>query len=218
MDIKERKDGVRDAAVIMNNTLLAGRETVMHADREFINNCLYLAEYEANKRFDGNVQVRGWHEHYVGVFWRHGWTFEQDPVGMVQRQFSGSVQQAWMNSAGRLVTLAQRSHVEAALAALEANAQLLKKFTALEGNIHKSHIVPMRYDARGDLSVVLSSVTLRKLVLTTTYLFWKVHQPLSQLDIHARKLVISRRNMDAHRASVEEAILQIPYPLDEVAI
>lgn len=218
MDIKEPMESVRDAAVIMNNTLLAGREAVMQADREFVNNCLYLAEYEANKRFDGTVRIREWYEVYIGVFWRYGWIFEGNPVAMVERQFSGSVQQAWMNSVGRLVTIAQRADVEAALAALEESGQLLKKFTALGGNIHKSLIVPMRYDARGDLTVVLSSVTLRKSVLTTTYLFWKIHQPLSQLDIHANKLVISRRTMDAHRASVEAAIRQIPYPFEAVAI
>jgi hypothetical protein len=137
------------------------------------------------------------------------------PVILVQPQFSGSVQQAWLRLAAPLLARSQLAQVEIALSALEQDTAALKKYSALSGKTFSSHILPVTYNAQGELVVVLSHIRFIKLVLNTNYLFWQVHQPMSQLDIRARKLVIKRRAMDANRASVERTIREIPFKFEE---
>ncbi|MFW8695422.1 hypothetical protein, partial [Mesorhizobium japonicum] len=93
-----------------------------------------------------------------------------------------------------LLARGQLEQVEAGLAALERDTALLQKFTALSGKTFTSHIVPVSKNASGELVVVLSHIRFFKLVLSTNYLFWQVHQPMSQLDIRARRMVINRRD------------------------
>ncbi|WP_025111776.1 hypothetical protein [Pseudomonas sp. H1h] len=215
MDTELRMEAGSWHAVVMNDTLVTGFEKQAVVDRNFFNNCIFLASFKANKLYDSDKNPGEWFDYYVGVLWSYGWSFDEEPVEFVQPQFSGSVQQAWMMSAARLVTRSQLAQVEAAHAALEKDALLLAKFAGSSVKTHKSHIVPVRYGANGELVVVLSQIRFIKSVMRTTYLFWQIHQPMSQLDIRARRLVINRRAMDANRERLALAIRDIPFKLEE---
>jgi hypothetical protein len=69
----------------------------------------------------------------------------------------------------------------------------------------------MGYNRNGDLEVVVSHIRLIKLTMSTTYLFWRVRQHTSQLEIRARRLVIKRRVAEARKKSVEDAVRSLPF-------
>lgn len=213
MDIKS--DNTRRHAIAVNNMLFTGIENQTTADNNFVKNCALLAQIKADERYNSSTQPGEWFDHFAGILWSFGWSLEEQPVVLVQREFSGSVQQVWRKLAAPLLTRSQLAQVEAGLAALENDAAILKNFTALSGKTFNSHILPISYNASGELVVVLSHIRFIKMVLNTTFLFWQIDQPMSQLDIRARKLVIKRRTMEAHRAGVEQALRQIPFTLEE---
>ncbi|MGF6460236.1 hypothetical protein [Pseudomonas frederiksbergensis] len=215
MDINSSADNIRSNAIAVNNMLFTGIGGQTAADNHFVKNCVLLAQIKADELYNSSTQPAEWFDHFAGILWSFGWSLEEQPVVRVQREFSGSVQEAWRKLAAPLLTRSQLAQVEAGLAALENDAAILKKFTALSGKTFSSHILPISYNASGELVVVLSHIRFIKMVLNTTYLFWQIHQPMSQLDIRARKLVIKRLAMDAHRASVEQALREIPFKLEE---
>jgi hypothetical protein len=215
MDINSSAHSNRVNAVAVNNMLFTGLEGQAEADNSFAKNCIYLAQIEADSRYDSSTRPGEWFDDFTGILWSFGWSLEEAPVILVERQFSGSVQQAWRRLAAPLLTRSQLTQVEVGLSAMEKDVATLKKFSALNGKIFNSHILPVAYNAQGELVVVLSHIRFIKLVLNTNYLFWQVHQPISQLDIRARKLVIKRRTMDANRASVERTIREIPFKFEE---
>lgn len=206
MDISSSSRLSQNDAVSVNNMLFTGLEGRAEADNNFVKNCIYLAQTKADSVYNSSTQPGQWFDHFAGMLWSSGWSLEEQPVVLVQQQFSGSVQEAWRRLAAPLLTRVQLAQVETGLAALEKDVALLEKFTALDGKTFNSHILPVSQNASGELVLVLSHIRFIKLVLSTNYLFWEVHQPMSQLDIRARRLVIKRRAMDANRANVEQAI------------
>lgn len=206
MDISSSTRSNQNNAMAVNNMLFTGLEGRAEADNNFVKNCIYLAQIKADSVYDSNTQPAQWFDHFAGVLWSYDWVPEEQPAVLVRTEFSGSVQEAWRRLAAPLLARSQLEQVETGLKALEKDAALLQRFTALSGKTFTSHILPVSQNASGELVVVLSHIRFIKLVLSTNYLFWQVHQPMSQLDIRARKLVITRRAMDARRASVEQAI------------
>ncbi|HEX4551325.1 hypothetical protein [Pseudomonas sp.] len=215
MDIDFATTSSRNNAVIANSMLFTGLEGRAVADNNFVKNCIYLAQIKADSVYNSDTRPAEWFDQFAGILWSFGWSLEQQPVVLVQPEFSGSVQDAWRRLAGPLLTRSQLVQVEAGLAALEKDAALLDRFTALSGKTFNSHIFPVSHNANGELVVVLSHIRFIKLVLSTGYLFWQVHQPMLQLDIRARKLVIRRRAIDANRASVEQAVRESARKVEE---
>lgn len=215
MDIDLSTNVVSNQAVLMNNVLFSGVGGQPVDDMIFFKNCIYIALHRADEAYDSHKKPEPWFDHFVGTLWSIGWTCEGDPVKQIEPAFTGSVLQHWRKSAGRLVTRTQFSQVEASLAALEKDVLLLQKFSGLSGKTFSSHILPISYNRQGQMVVVLSHIRFIQSVLSTDYLFWQVHQPTSQLDVRARKLVISRRVMNDQRAIVEQTLREIASRFEE---
>ncbi|NHW99831.1 hypothetical protein [Pseudomonas koreensis] len=218
MDINSATRLSQNNAVAVNNMLFVGLEGRAEADNRFVRNCIYLAQIAADSRCDSSLQPAEWFDYFVGGLWSCDWKQEEKPVVLVQEAFSGSVQEAWRRSTAPLLASVQLAQVEAGLAALEKDVALLQKFTALSGKAFTSHIVPVSQNANGELVVVFSQIRFFKLVLSTNYLFWQVHQPMSQLDIRARRMVINRRDIDKNRDVVDQAIRESVADLEEVEL
>lgn len=218
MDINSGTRLSQSNAVAVNNILFTGLEGRAEADNRFVRNCIYLAQMKADSLYNSSTQPAQWFDHFAGIFWSTGWSVEEKPVVLVQNEFSGSVQEAWRRLTAPLLARGQLEQVEAGLAALEKDVALLQKFTALNGKTFTSHIVPVSQNARGELVVVLSHIRFIKMVLSTNYLFWQIHQPMSQLDIRARRLVIKRRAIDENREAVDQAIRESVGDLEEVEL
>lgn len=218
MDINSSIRLSQNNAVAVNNILFTGLEGRAEADNRFVRNCIYLAQIAADSRCDSSLQPAEWFDFFAGTLWSCGWSLEEKPVVLVQKEFSGSVQEAWRRLTAPLLARGQLEQVEAGLAALEKDVALLQKFTALNGKTFTSHIVPVSQSASGELVVVLSHIRFIKMVLSTNYLFWQIHQPMSQLDIRARRLVIKRRAIDENREAVDQAIRESVGDLEEVEL
>jgi len=218
MDINSGTRLSQSNAVAVNNILFTGLEGRAEADNRFVRNCIYLAQMKADSLYNSSTQPAQWFDHFAGIFWSTGWSVEEKPVVLVQNEFSGSVQEAWRRLTAPLLARIQLEQVEAGLAALEKDVALLQKFTALSGKTFTSHIVPVSQNASGELVVVLSHIRFIKMVLSTNYLFWQIHQPMSQLDIRARRLVIKRRAIDENREAVDQAIRESVGDLEEVEL
>ncbi|EZP28514.1 hypothetical protein [Pseudomonas sp. RIT288] len=218
MDIKSSAGSSRNNAVAVNNMLFTGLQGRTEADNRFVRNCIYLAQIAADSRCDSSLQPAEWFDYFAGGLWSCGWNPEEKPVVLVQKEFSGSVREAWRRLTAPLLARVQLEQVEAGLAALEKDVALLQRFTALSGKTFTSHIVPVSQNASGELVVVISHIRFFKLVLSTNYLFWQVHQPMSQLDIRARRLVIKRSAIDENREVVDQAIRESVVDLEEVEL
>lgn len=218
MDINSTTRLSQNNAVAVNNMLFVGLEGRAEADNRFVRNCIYLAQIKADSLYNSSTQPAQWFDHFAGIFWSAGWSVEEKPAVLVQQEFSGSVQAAWRRLTTPLLGRVQLAQVEAGLAALEKDVALLQKFTALSGKTFTSHIVPVSQNASGELVVVISHIRFFKLVLSTNYLFWQVHQPMSQLDIRARRMVIKRRAIDENREVVDQAIRKSVADLEEVEL
>ncbi|WP_338800687.1 hypothetical protein V9L13_23815 [Pseudomonas sp. RSB 5.4] len=218
MDINSATRLSQNNAVAVNNMLFTGLEGRAEADNRFVRNCIYLAQVKADSLYNSSTQPAQWFDHFAGIFWSTGWSVEEKPVVLEQKEFSGSVQEAWRRLTTPLLGRVQLAQVEAGLAALEKDVALLRRFTALSGKTFTSHIVPVSQNASGELVVVLSHIRFLKSVLSTNYLFWQIHQPMSQLDIRARRLVIKRRAIDENREVVDQAIRESVADLEEAEL
>ncbi|MBV4486476.1 hypothetical protein HU727_012820 [Pseudomonas sp. SWRI153] len=218
MDINSSSNAVTSHAVGMGNVLFANVEGQPADDMRFFMNCIYIALDKADKTYSSDKKPGPWFDHFVGMLWSMGWTAEGESIERVEEDFSGSVQKAWRSSVAPLLTRAQLLQVEASLARLESDVALLNKFVGLSGKTFNSHIVPVSYNRRGEIEIVISHVRLIKSVLTTNVLFWQVHQPQSQLDVRACKLVITRRALNANQTIVEQAIGEVSLEIEEYEI
>ncbi|MHA3737989.1 hypothetical protein ACXR0M_20270 [Pseudomonas sp. Eth.TT006] len=206
---------VNSAAIVASNVLFTGIEDKRQADSEFVKNCTYLALQRADTTYNSFTHPQAWFELLYGTFWSFGWEVDEQPVTVIKEDFSGSVQQVWRQATARILSRAQLAQVDAALAAIEKDVTLLEQFTKLGGKVYQSNILPISYTASGELAVVLGNVRFIKLVLGTKFLFWDIHQPMSQLDIRAVKLVIRRRVMDANRSAVDQAMAGLATRFEE---
>lgn len=202
-------------STLVGDILLTGLQGQSKDDYDFALNCTYLAKKQADSTYNSETQPGRWIDYYADVLWSHGWNRDQPAVEYVQPQFSGSVQQAWMSVANFLLTREQVAGVDVGLAALEQRVDLLEKTKGISGKAFDLKIVPVSYNAAGDLELVITHVRFIKLSLNTRYLFWDISQAMNQLDIRARRVVISRRVMEARRTSVEKAIENMSFNFED---
>ncbi|HJR27449.1 MAG TPA: hypothetical protein VJ889_01920 [Pseudomonas sp.] len=211
MDMNLQTDVIKHGATLMGDIVLTGIQAQPVEDYNFALSCSYLAKKQADSVYDSDTQPGRWIDYYADVLWSHGWNRDQPSIEYVKPQFSGSVKEAWLKLASPLLSVEHITGVEAGLAALEERADLLEKTTGISGKAFDVKIVPISYNANGDLEMVISTIRFIKSSVNTSYLFWKISQVMTQLDIRARRVVISRRVMDARRPSVEKAIKGVSF-------
>jgi len=215
MDMNVKAGLLAHQATLVGDILLTGLQGQSRMDYDFALNCTYLAKKQADSTYSSETQPGRWIDYYADVLWSHGWNRDQPGVEYVQPQFSGSVQQAWMRVATSLLDQEQVSGVQAGLATLEQRVDLLEKTKGLSGKAFDLKIVPARYNPAGDMELVVTHVRFLKSSLNTRYVFWDISQTMNQLDIRARRLVISRRVLEARRASVEKAIKNMSFNFED---
>ncbi|MHC8331076.1 hypothetical protein [Pseudomonas sp. LB3P25] len=203
-------DVIKHSANVVGNILLVGVEGLSKGDHDFLMNCIYLASTGADSLYNSDTQPGQWIDYFTDIFWKYGWrpdNYADKPVvEYVQPQFSGNVQQAWLKVASPVLDQKKVVQVEKGLEKFESHASLLQRTFGASGKIFDLKISPVSYCENGDLELLNTHVRFIKSSLNTGYLFWMVTQKLTQLDIRARRVVISRRVMDARRNEVEKAV------------
>ncbi|WP_256574510.1 MULTISPECIES: hypothetical protein [unclassified Pseudomonas] len=193
-------------ATLFGNILLTGIEGLGAEDYQFALSCNLLALEQADKIYNSETRPGRWIDYYADVLWSHGWNRDQPGFEYVKPNFSGSVQQAWSNLANGILPAEQVAGVEAGLASLEKQVDLLQKIKGVSDKVFDLKIVPVSYNADGEMEMVITHVRFIKSSLNSQYLFWNISQSMTQLDIRARRVVISPRVIEARRPSVEAAL------------
>lgn len=208
-------DDIKHNATLVGDILLTGSRGQSHEDYQFALNCTYLAQLQADLTYNSATQPGRWTDYFTDVLWSHGWNRDYQPIEHVQTQFKGSVRQVWSQLASTLLSAEQLTGVDRGLAALEGDVELLKKIKGLSGKAFDFKIMPISYNTNGDLELVVSNTRFIKSSLNTGYFFWNISQVMTQLDVLARKVVISRRVMDARRASVAKAVEGLKFNFED---
>lgn len=215
MDMTVRADDMKHNATLVGDILLTGIKGQSREDYQFALNCTYLAQRQADITYNSSIQPGRWTDYYADVLWSHGWNRDHPPIEHVQTRFDGSVRQVWSKLASPLLSRAQVEGVALGLAALEKDVELLKKVKGVSGKSFDFKIMPISYNANGDMELVVSNIRFIKSSMNTGYFFWEVSQVMNQLDVLARKVVITRRVMDARRSSVEKALEGITFNFED---
>lgn len=197
------------ASVIMGSNLLKFLSGVARQDQRFIKDSMRLAEYRADQRFDRKKSSSDWFEYYSGVLWSVGWSLEHAPVIVVDKNFTGDVLEAWAKSVSKQLS-------KATVASMRETFQLAEDSTAgtemLTDSLRKFgdfRFSPARYNFHKELEIVVSNVRLIDSSWSSNYLFWKILQTRSQLDIQSRRFVTSLREMDKYRDSLIAAVREM---------
>lgn len=198
--------GSRPQATLLGNILLTGTGALSSPDYQFALNCNLLALEQADKIYNSETSPGRWIDYYADVLWSLGWNRDQPGVEYVKPKFSGSVQQAWWNVASGILPSEQIAGVEVGLATLEKHVELLQKIKGVSDKVFDFKIVPVSYNTNGEMEMVVTHVRFIKSSLNTQYLFWDISQAMTQLDIRARRVVISPRVIEGRRSSVEAAL------------
>jgi hypothetical protein len=215
MDMTVITDDMKHNAALVGDILLTGVQGQSREDYRFALNCTYLAQRQADNTYNSAIRPGRWIDYYADVLWSHGWNRDHPPIEHVQTQFYGSVRQVWSKLASPILSRDQVEGVNLGLAALEKDVELLKKVKGVSGKAFDFKIIPISYNANGDMELVVSNIRFIKSSMNTEYLFWDISQVMNQLDVLARKVVISRRVMDARRSSVEEALAGIKFNFED---
>lgn len=197
------------ASVIMGSNLLKFLSGVARQDQRFIKDSMRLAEYRADQRFDRKKSSSDWFEYYSGVLWSVGWSLEHAPVIVVDKNFTGDVLEAWAKSLSKQLS-------KATVASMRETFQLAEDSTAgtemLTDSLRKFgdfRFSPAQYNFHKELEIVVSNVRLIDSSWSSNYLFWKILQTRSQLDIQSRRFVTSLREMDKYRDSLIAAVREM---------
>lgn len=198
-------------ATLVGDILLTGVGGQSKEDYDFALNCTYIAKKEADKQYNSNTQPGPWIDYFADLLYSYFWKKDEMDIEYVQPNFSGTVGEVWMKLARPWLSPEQVSGVNSGLSSLEAEVDLLKTIRGLSGKAFDFKLIPVSYNANGDMELVITNVRFIKSTLTTSYLFWKVHQPMSQLDIRARRVSMSRRVIEVRRPLVEKAIKEMSF-------
>lgn len=206
---------VKHNATLVGDILLTGIQGQSREDYQFALNCTYLAQRQADATYKSTTEPGRWSDYFTDVLWSHGWNRDYQPIEHVKPQFKGSVRQLWSQVASPLLSRDQVGGVDRGLVALENDVELLKKVKGLSGKLFDFKIMPISYNADGDMELVVTNIRFIKSSMNTRYFFWDISQVMTQLDVMARKVVISRRVMDARRLRVQKALEGVKFDFED---
>ncbi|MHB2245858.1 hypothetical protein [Pseudomonas fitomaticsae] len=213
LQVEESKAGNQlsdgGSSSVLNSNLLAFLSGLSRQDKQYIKDSMRWAEYQADLRSDRKRNPVAWFEFYSGGLWSVGWGLEQDPVIVVDKNFSGDLLDSWASSLSTLLSREKIRRMRETFQLLEfhpAGMDLFAQSTREWGDFRFS---PAQYNRHSELEIVISNVRLLSSNWASRYLFWDLEYAKSQLDIQARRFVIRSRTMDKYRADLTEAVREM---------
>lgn len=200
-------DGV--ASAVMGGNLLSFLPGVAKADQRFIKDSMHWAEHKADLRHNRQRGSAEWFEFYSGVMWSVGWSLEDQPVIVADKDFSENVPDVWAKSVSPLISRSKVAAMKETFQLLELNPtgiDVLADDTRAWGDFRFS---PAEYNMHGELEIVISSVRLLDVNWSSDYLFWNIRQAGSQLDMQSRRFVIKPQQMNERRDALNAAVLDM---------
>ncbi|WP_419712229.1 hypothetical protein [Pseudomonas sp. NFX224] len=197
------------AASVLDSNLLAYYPGLSADDRQFIKNSMRWAESCADLRHDQEQDPAQWFEFYSGVLWSVGWSLEHQPVIVVDNDFTGRLMDAWSKALSTQVSRAKLSLMKETFTLLENNPAALQLLTSSASQSGDFRFLPAEYNRYGELEIVLTNVRLLGSNWGSSFLFWEVANPQSQLDVRVRRFAINRRGINTYREPLQEAVKEM---------
>jgi hypothetical protein len=191
-------------ASVLHNSLLGFSGSLSRQDKQFIKNSVRYAKARANKRYNSVKQAADWFEYYSGVLWSIGWGLDQPLVEVIDKEFSGSVKEAYLDVMSKKVGRNKTATLANALTMLGNDDVLQDSFAARVRESAELEILPADLNLDGTLGIFLSHVRLLKLDWSTG--FWSVGHSMAQLDIRVREFTIRQRDIENNRQALQDAL------------
>jgi hypothetical protein len=209
MYVSDAQPSGESSSTVLGSNLLAFFPGLSRRDKQYIKDSMRWAQFKADLRHDRKREPAQWFEFYSGWLWSVGWGLEHEPVIIVDENFSGDLLRSWAKSLSGLVSRAKLKQVQETFQLLEHNVAGLDLLTESARQWGDFRFLPAQYNRHGELEIVISNVRLLSANWVSTYLFWDVEYSKSQLDIQARRFVITPRQMDKYRADLSEAVREM---------
>lgn len=205
-ELKENTPTValQNSASVLHNSLLGFSGKLSRQDKQFIKNSVRYAKLRASKKYNSVKQAADWFEYYSGVLWSIGWGLDQPLVEVIDREFSGSVTEAYLDVMSRKVGRNKAAILVNALNMLGSDDVLKNSFAARVRESGELEIIPAELNPDGSLGIFVSHVRLLKLDWSTG--FWSVGLSMAQLDIRVREFTIRQRDIEKNCQALQGAL------------
>ncbi|WP_123402358.1 hypothetical protein [Pseudomonas frederiksbergensis] len=207
LGLSEETDG-QSASMVQSNVMsfFAG---LSKEDKRFVKDSITYAESRADAKTNRKRYPADWFEHYTGTLWSIGWVIEGQPVEKIDKQYRGSLMDAWVDVMKSNISADKLKASLQAVSMIESHQDTSEAFN---GSIRKDgdmRVLPISITDDKRVELWVSDMRLIVSSWSTDYLFWKIKHTLSQLDIRAQRFTIGRRDMDASRAELRQAVEQL---------
>ncbi|MGX0893972.1 hypothetical protein AB7M22_005980 [Pseudomonas sp. ADAK2 TE3594] len=194
----------KNSASVLHNSLLGFSGELSKQDKQFIKNSVRYAKARASKKYNSVEQAAEWFEYYSGVLWSIGWGLDQPLVEVIDKKFSGSVTEAYLDVMSRKVGRRKAATLVNALDLLGRDDVLKGSFAARVRESAELEILPVELNPDGSLGIFVSHVRLLKLDWSTG--FWSVGLSMAQLDIRVREFTIRKLEIEKNRQVLQDAL------------
>ncbi|MGE8176112.1 hypothetical protein [Pseudomonas fluorescens] len=199
------------SASILDNNLLAFSPGLSRQDKKYIKNSLRWAEHCADLRYNRKLSPAQWFEHYSGILWSVGWSLEHKPVEISDINYSGNLVESWSKALSTQVSRAKLNLIKETFGFLEHDRSALDLFTERAQQSGDFRFLPAEFNRLNELEILITHVQLLSSNWSSTYLFWEVEHPRSQLDIRVRRFSASLREVNKYREKLDAAVKEMRF-------
>ncbi|MHC8289189.1 hypothetical protein ACYZUD_20730 [Pseudomonas sp. XS1P51] len=194
------------SAAVVDNKLLAFLPGLSRQDKQYIKNSMQWAEHRADLRYNRVLNPAQWFEHFSGVLWSVGWSLEHAPVEVIDSNYSGDLVGSWSNALSTQVSRAKLQLIKETFGFLEHDRSALDLLSSRAQQSGDFRFLPAEYNRYKELEILVTNVRLLSSNWGSTFLFWEVEHPGSQLDIRVRRFSAKPREMNKYRESLADAV------------
>jgi hypothetical protein len=194
---------------VLDNTLLAFFPGLSREDKQYIKNSMRWAQSRADLLYDSKRSPAQWFEHYSGVLWSVGWSLEHDPVIVIDNHYAASLVDSWSKALATQVSRSKLSLIKSTFSFLEHDRSALDLLTSSARQSGDFRFLPAEYNRNKELEILITNVRLLSSNWSSTFLFWEVQHPKSQLDIRVRRFAINQRAMSRYRERLNAAVQEM---------
>ena len=208
MDDKEQR------AVVIGPTIIASVAGVSLQDDRDVTDCTQLALWTANQKFDRFSEPDDWFTQYAAALKFLGWVpYKDSTFHRTYDDFSGSVIQAYLKKmTGRddnPLNRALNNTLIDTFDAIEPDKPALLSLDQESLNGQQFQIAPVQYDARGQLTMLVSQFSLLSSIKVQEFLFQKWDRKSASLFEQVGAFILDRSKLETNRAFLDKRISEI---------
>lgn len=203
-------DNKSQGAVVLGDNLLSYVAGLSRDDKRNVHRCIRFARYSADTKFKGDSLSGEWFVYYASVLQFLGWEPKQKSVvEIVYSDFSGSVRQAYLNA----LRVSEKSSVAdvtvQTFSALSDDRVVLATFARETREGENFHIVPVQYNAQGNLELRANHFRLFALAKREDFLFFNWEEETAKLSQHYGRFTLDKKTFAEKKDFLDRRIREI---------